>query len=95
MKPPEQVAREIERMALKDHDDGGYQFEGMSEILETRIAAALTEVFTAAWYEAIEECAKVAEGFAGEHGPTHNKNMGGFKIAELIRALAKTGGGNG
>jgi hypothetical protein len=37
----EVVAREIVDLAIKDHDDGGYAYAGMNEILINRIAAAL------------------------------------------------------
>jgi hypothetical protein len=40
----EAIAREIVDSAIKDHDDGGYAFAGVNEILVNRIAGALRSV---------------------------------------------------
>lgn len=40
-KQAEKEAREIVRLAIKDHDDGGWQEAGLNEIIENRITTAL------------------------------------------------------
>jgi sugar phosphate isomerase/epimerase len=83
MKPPEQVARELltDMYALKSC----LPYLPVPE-LETRIAAALT----AAWYEAIEECAKVAEEYWKSGKNVYARHAG---RAIETRILAKLGGG--
>ena len=43
MTKEEQKARKIVYQSIKDHDDGGYQFAGMNEILINRITQASKE----------------------------------------------------
>lgn len=50
---PEEKARTLVKLALKDHDEGGYAYAGMNEILENRIAQALRDARADALDEAL------------------------------------------
>ncbi len=51
------------------------------------ITVALREAFEAGAEQMRERAENVAADFAMEHGPTHNKKMGGFAIRKRIQAL--------
>lgn len=55
-------------------------------VLRLIIASALHDAFSQGMEQEREVCANVAKNFALENGPTHNKKMGGFAIARLIRS---------
>lgn len=78
---PTARAREIIALAIKDHDDGGYAFAGVNEILATRIAVALEQERR----EAMEACAKVA------HCSEECKRCCAGCAEQAVRALAQRG----
>lgn len=58
----EERAREIVRTAVKDHDDGGYQYASLNETLGLRFAQALRDAYA----EGLEDAAKKLDA-AAEH----------------------------
>ncbi len=52
------LAQTLVKLAVKDYDDGGYQFVGLNEILSNRIAVALSSYGDTRALEATEKAAK-------------------------------------
>lgn len=85
----EKLASELVRLAVKDHDEGGYAFAGMYEILEHRIAKAFQRVRA----DALEEAAMSVQSMAGgayQFGVKDHYELL-TKVAAAIRALAGRG----